>query len=563
MAETTTRFGPLTPDLPTFGTPGTDVIENVLPARNGFRPARRLVSFTEALNERVLNSIFVESSSGVVAGFAATRQDLFRLERESFDRVTRNVDESYNTLEGGTWDFELFEDDVFATNFEDDVQVYNLNGSIDFAPVGIVPRGRYLMTINGFLFLLHINESGLVRPTGVRWSARDRPREFPAPGTTEAVQGLSDRRILASRYGEITGGETGLVSADGVVFQESAVTSINFVGGRRTFSFTVIEGARGCNSPGSIVQVAGLVFYLSDEGFFLTDGTSSTPIGTQIIDETFYKRISVDSLSDIRSGSDVRLKLVYWNVKDNNGERITFVYNYDIKEWSILNNEFQVQVFTRSLTPGFTFADLDRLSDTLDGLPASLDDDIFKGGGIPLFSGFDEQNALGTFTGLALAAKIQTPEIEPAKDGRVYVQFSRPLVDSNLITVTPITRDDLSDQRIIGIPKEKGPEGTCRHRKTARYWGLQLDIQDGADWDFAQGVQVVYENGGNRRPTTPIRTADIQEQLQTERGVPILDARGQRVDIVDLTPALEDLFLITFTGDSLTTFAGDRIQAIR
>lgn len=563
MATLDSRFGPLTPDLPTFGTPGTDVIENVLPARNGYRPARRLVAFTEPLSDRVLNSIFVESSSGLVAGFAATRLDLFRVERESFDRVTRNGSEVYTTLDDGSWDFELFEDDVFATNLEDDVQVFDLNSSIDFEAVGIEVRGRYLMTINGFLFLLNISESGLVRPTGVRWSARDKPREFPTPGTTEAVQGLSDRRILASRYGEITGGETGLVSADAVIFQELSVTSVNFVGGRRTFSFTVIEGARGCNAPGSIVQVAGLVFYLSDEGFFLTDGTSSTPIGSQVIDETFYRLVSVDSLKDIRAGSDVRLKIVYWNVLGNDGERITFAFNYDIKEWSILDNKFQVQVFTRSITPGFTFADLDRLSSTLDGLPASLDDDIFKGGGIPLFSGFDENNALGTFTGDPLPARVRTPEAEPSKDGRVYVQFSRPLVDTDDVTVTPVTRDDLAADRAVGAAKRKGPEGTCRHRKTARYWSLQLEIDDGAEWNYAQGIQVIYEAAGNRRPTTPIRTAAIADLLLDARGVPVLDARGQRVEVVTIIPPVEDLFLITFDGDSLTTFAGDRIQVVQ
>ncbi len=560
MAKVTSRFGPFKPDLPTLGSDGSDVVTNAIPGQNGYRPVKGLEPFTDAVNDRVLASVFVISSAGAVSGFAATRTDLFQVELESFDNVTRNGGEAYNTASDGVWDFELFEDQVFASNFDDAIQVFDLGGSTDFSERGISPKARYMMVINGFLFLLNINEDGRVRPTGVRWSSRDDPLSFPEPGTTEAVQTLSDRRILASRYGEITGGESGLVSADAVIFQEEAVTSVNFIGGRRTFSFNVIEGARGCNSPGSIIQVGGLVFYLDNAGFYVTDGTSSTPIGNKLIDEFFYKNVSADSLKDVRGGDDLRLKIVYWNVQDVNGDRFTLVYNYDIAEWGFLDNLFQVQVFTQSLNPGFTFDDLQRLSDTLDGLPASLDSDLFKGGGIPIFSAFDNQNRLSTFTGPNLPATLRTPEVELIEDARAYVQFSRALIDTNDFTVAPVTRDDLADERIVGAPRQKGPGGTCLHRKTARYWGLEIKVGDGADWNFAQGLQVIYEQGGRRQPTIPIENADLVEQLLlASNDCAVLTDEGRRIELVVIEEVAEAFFLVTFDLENLITFTGDKL----
>ncbi len=562
MATLKTRFGPWRPDLPTLGVQSSDIITNVLPSRDGYRPVLRPEPFTEAINAPVLNSVFVTSSSGTVGGFVATREDLFRLEIESFDRVTRNTDEIYTTREGDTWSFERIADQVVATNFSDEIQVFDLDGSINFNGRDISPKARYLMEINGFLFLLFLNEEGLIRPSGVRWSSRNDELNFPEPGTTEAVQTLSDRRILSSRFGDITGGVSGLTSADGVVFQETAVTSVNQVQGRLVFSFDVLEGARGCNAPGSIIQEGGQVYYLSDAGLYVTDGVSSTPFGTSQVDEFIYENISAESLDAVRAGLDVRQKIIYFSFVDSDGEPFTIAYNYDIKEFSLLDSQFQVQVFTRSLTPGFTFDDLDRLSDTLDGLPASLDSDIYKGGGLPLFSAFDADNRLSAFTGTALPATLRTSESEPIEDSRTYVQFTRPLVDTADVTITPITREDLEDEQTIGAAKDKGTEGKCRHRKTARYWALEMNIADGATWEYAQGVQVIYERAGNRRPTTPIVSRETPLALVTDQELSIATTEGFKIGVEVLVPPPEPIELVTFDFDPLVTFDGDRLVGV-
>jgi hypothetical protein len=85
----------------------------------------------------------------------------------------------------------------------------------------------------------------------------------------------------------MTGGQFGLI------FQESRITRMDYRGGNVVFSFRRIEDNRGAVQGKNVIQVGNLVYFLSEDGFYVTDGSSSKPIGANKVDRFFYNDLKV------------------------------------------------------------------------------------------------------------------------------------------------------------------------------------------------------------------------------------------------------------------------------
>ncbi|NJO38334.1 MAG: hypothetical protein HC871_12925 [Rhizobiales bacterium] len=559
MVAIRSRFGPWLPDVPPFGSEGSRVIKNALPVAGGYIPARQVSPFTESVTEDVLAAVYAVSSSGAAFGFVGTPNALRKANGNAFANVSKAG--GFQTLDGDSWYFVRFGDLVIATNFNDPAQKFDLGADTVFSDLSTdAPKAKFLAVFNRFLFLGHLNENGTVSPSGVRWSALDVPTSFPAidiltnSRSDEAVQTLSDRQILASEYGDITGLASGLTSADGVIFQENGITAVNFRGGDEIFAFDVIEGARGSIAPRSIVQEGGRAFYMSDTGLFFTDGISSTPLGANRVDDFLFEAIRNDQLDRIESGIDVRGKFLYWTLPGNGD--LSLVYSYAVDEFALLEG-LGVRLFVRSLNTATGLEDVAAQFGGLDRMTVSLDDPIFSGSRVPTFSAFDRDNKLGTLSGPALPATLRTKEAEIFDDGRAYMQFARPFIDTDQVSVRSVTRETLQDQPAEGV-SSRVVAGTSRHRETARYWALQIETDAGADWTFAQGIQGVFEEAGNRDPVDIAVSFIVPAFLLIRQGLLLLDHDGRPLlSEEQLDPGEIVAFLVTLDGDRLVTLAGD------
>lgn len=561
MASLTARFGPFLPDLATEGSAGSREIKNVVPVLGGYAPVRQISPLTEALEVPALAARFVLASDRSALGFVATDDQILRLSGTTFSNVSR--DEGYNTSEDNSWDFSLIGDTLFASNFDDPIQQFDLRVDAQFRDIDAeAPQSKYIRPVQNFFALAHINTEGVVERSGVRWSSNNNPLNFPEVGSTEAVQTLSGRQILATDYGDITGLSAGLVSSDALVFQERALQRMNFVQGRAVFAFDVIEGARGCNVPNSIVQVGGTVFYFAENGIYNTDGQRSNAVGNSKVDSFLYDNIDTSRLDLVRSSADIRNKLVYWAFPSIGSDvaDLVLVLNYDINEWSYIDG-LQIQTFARTLATGVTLEDLDAVSSSLDDLPASLDSDLWKGGGLPVFSAVNQDNRLGGFDGDTLETTLRTSEIRPAEDNRTYLQFSRPLVDTSAASVRPLFRETTQEAVRRGTSVETSAAGRCRHRRTAYYFALEMVIPAGTDWTFAQGVDAVYEAAGVNQPLAATDSGTTTDIALMTTGSQFLTSLGQRVLLSEqVLNVVEEVDVLALSnGDVLITSDGDRI----
>src|SRR5690606_34055770 len=212
----------------------------------------------------------------------------------------------YTTGTTEAWKFAQYKDLIAATNYGDAIQAWTLDTSTEFVDLsGDAPQARYIEMIDpGFLMVGNTvdGDDGAVT-NRVSWSAIGDPTSWPTPGTASAESVQSDIQDLPTG-GWVQGIVGAVGGARGAVFMDRSIFRIEYEGPGAVFGFYEVERARGCPAPGSIVHLGAFVFYLGDDGFYLFDGTRSTPIGARKFDKTFYADLDQNYLHRISATHD-------------------------------------------------------------------------------------------------------------------------------------------------------------------------------------------------------------------------------------------------------------------
>ena len=496
------RFGPYTPDMPDFEAGGAEIIRNVLPTRGGYRPALAPVRIGQPISpDPIIGAVAAFDEFGAAKQFAGSTQALFQQTSGgvSWNDVSRPG--GYATAVGERWKFTNFGLQLLGTNFTDGIQVKDLRAAGNFADLGgNPPKARYIATIKNFVVLAFLND-GQNQPYRVQWSGVDSAATWPVPGTNAAAQVQSDRQDLPGDFGHITGLVGSLSAADGVIFQERGLTRMSFdTTGRFFFLFDTIEGGRGTIAPGSIVQVAGVVYYLGEDGFYQFNGVQSRPIGTGRVDQTFFDDIATENYVNVVATADPQKKVVYWSYPSRTVGFRTFVYSWDVDEWSDIDG-YPVVEMTQALTPSVTLDDdLGGDDDILDSNAPSLDSPIYQGGS-QIVGGFDSVGYFLSFEGAPLQGTVQTSENAIDMDRRTFLRELWPDVEGAAsIRMRTLHRNQLTDSVINGGFADKNDVGFCPQRVNDRYMRFEAEITPDPSqaWRFAKTVEAIGEQAGRR-----------------------------------------------------------------
>jgi len=156
-----------------------------------------------------------------------------------------------------------------------------------------------------------------VVPYRVWWSAIGDPTNWPTPDTDAAIAAQSSFEDLNPDSGQVMFIAGYPLYA--LIFQRFGITRANYVGGDTVFDFAPYEFTHGVIAHGAAAQVNSLVFFLADDGFFVTDGANVIPIGTdaensQGIDNWLWANINMGALEAIRSGYDAAKRCVFFAI---------------------------------------------------------------------------------------------------------------------------------------------------------------------------------------------------------------------------------------------------------
>ena len=482
-------FGEWLPDLPDHQNPGATVAKNVFPAVSSYRPWKAIArsSGISALANRCHGADAFKDDGGTTYIFAGDTTKLYRLTANAFSDITRSSGGAYTIGSEQYWDFIKFGEKVIAFNGADAPQQYDMGTSSNFSNIAAAPLFRHAAVVNNFVVAGWIGTA----QNRVQWCEVNDATSWTAGTNQSDLEDLPEGGTVTG----ITGGQYGLI------FQENRITRMDYRGGNVVFSFRRIEDNRGAIQSKSIIKVGNLVYFYSADGFYMTDGNTSKPIGNGKVDRFFNKDLKTDLRERLRAAHDPVNKLIMWsypsinqNVNTTYNDKI-IIYHYESNRWSLV--EINHELVFNNLSQGYTLEQLDNINSNIDSLTTSFDDAGYSGG-IPSLGVFDDSNYVGDFSGSNLAATIQTGESEIAPQMRALVTSCRPIVDTDAATGSLLHRDKVASTSTTDGPYSMHTTGTIPFHRSARYFKVQLNIPSATTWTDAQGLDIEAIKEGYR-----------------------------------------------------------------
>ena len=482
----TVPVGEYLPDQPDLANKAITAT-NVFPWATGYISVPALTAISTALTARCQGTFFARDTSGNVFNFAGDATKLYELAAgNSYSDVSRTVGGAYACPSDGDWEFTQWGQTVIAVNGVDAAQKITLSAANFQALGGSPPIARHIDIIRDFVVMGNVSGT----PNRVQWSAINDSEDWTPSATTQ-----SDFQDIANSgwVQKIIGGEYGLV------FGEYGVWRMTYVGGAVIFQFDQIEKRRGLYAPQSAIGHGNFTFYLSDDGFYMTAGAgNSIPIGDGKIDRTFLNDLQSANYFRISAAIDPirKLYLVAYpgsGASGGNPNKI-LAYNWVYKKWAGPIS-VDVEVLARFASLGYTLDGLDAVSSSIDALSHSLDSRVWTGGAQTL-AAFNTSHKLGTFSGTAMDATVDTGEVQHFQGRRAHVNHIRPIVDSNAASITLGTRNRQADTRSYGSASSQASDGHCDVRSNARYHTYRIGTT--GSFSFIEGVEVNAEPGDLR-----------------------------------------------------------------
>ena len=453
--------------------------KNVFPTGIGYAPFPSAADFSNAASEN-LNSVFVAKWNDEVEVFAGSDTKIFKMNNTTLN--LEDVSKTGGYGGNGVWRFEQFGRTVLASNGSQKIQYWTVGLSLGFDDVATTaPIAKDIAVVRDFVFAANLLNGD--EPNTVQWSDINDETDWTSGATSQ-----SDFQIIpdGGNIQAITGGEFGMV------FLEKAVVRASYIGSPLFFQFDTISNGLGCLEGNSVVRYGNTSFFLSDDGWYATDGQTVTNIGLEKIDRYFFNHADLTKIDTISAAVDPVKNLVIWNYATVGGSRSLIMYNWQLQKWS--RGETTSRVVGTIASVGETIESLEtKLGYTdLDTIPASLDSRLWVGGKF-LFAGTREKKVI-IFTGKPITPQLITTDIEVGYNS--VATLARPQIDNGTAKVAVASRRELDDT--IGfsafVPATK--EGRCSLRSAGRYH--RFNVQPTGNWTTAMAVDVDIKPQGNR-----------------------------------------------------------------
>lgn len=480
-------FAPWLPDLPISLPDKCNDIENVTPFEVAYKPTRKVSPTTPALALDPNEAETFLSLDGAVVNVVGTATGLFIYDSVAnlWTNVTRAVGGAYAVPAGNRWSFAQYQNYIFATNGFDTVQRYQIGVSSTFENRVEIPIGKYLATSRLFVIMAHLATNG----REMAWCALGDPSDWTFSAAT-----LADHQIISDK-GDITGISSGDLV---VIIQRDGINRMVFAGPPLVFNIERFSTNVGCFVDGSFTQYGDLLFFLSTSGFkMLRAGQELDNIGDLKVDAWIERNLNFTNHGLSNATVDIANKLYVFNMPSSGSDicDTQVVYHWPTGRWSKWRQDLSLVC---TLTSGVTYT-LDNIDGVfganLDAMDISLDSPILSTIGLTAMAGFPNTGAdakkMGFFTGVVLAAVLETGDINFIPGRRALLRNIFPLVESTgtlLLSVTPSVRNSLY---VPSIPQAAGTLIGYRKvplRAAGRFHRMRVGIEEGVEWQFAIGL---------------------------------------------------------------------------
>lgn len=482
-------LGEFLPAFPKPKNPGCVVANNCIPAEGGYKPFPALVAGAEIFAGTCIGAelFFMNDGGPCIAGGTSTTLFIRK-------GPATTVTSGYNAVVSGEyWDFAQFNNFLFATSITNDPQyIVNFNAGSAFVPLpGTPPKAKYCERFGNFLMLGNITGA----PNRIQWSAYNSPAtSWAASRLTQA--GFAD---LDPKLGEITGLSGGRYP---LIFQERGVSLIQYVGPPTVWSITLVSEDRGLAAPFSTVTVGGQTYFQAQDGFWVTNGSSFEPIGSQRVNGWFLEIADNASLYKTQAAVDWKNKCIIWafvSAQSVGGFDRALVYSWEQNRFS--SASIMVDRLVGSRIDGVVLEGLDALFATLEVVTPGLDSNFWLAGDrvLAAFVTSGANTVYSTFNGAALQADWETGSFQPSPGKRAFITESQAVMEATDWVMQAATIALANDRtETASAYSSPGIAGFSPLRADGKEMRIAQRMPAGAVWDRAVGVQVTFRESGAR-----------------------------------------------------------------
>ena len=484
-------FGEWLPDQPEHLNQGIITAENVLPAAVGYRSFPEFVQYSSATADSKIRGIFAaKDNAGNVKLFAGDAAKLyeFNAATSALGDVSKAGTPAYDLTNDERWRFVQFGEYVIAAGGAgEELQKWQLGTDTAFSNLGgSPPKADFITVVRDFIWTGNIDEGSGRVPYRVRWSGFNAIDSWTAGTDQSDFQDLPDSGAVMV----LVGGEYCTILTERAIFRAT------YSGLPLVFQFDKVESQRGCSIKGSVCNVGSNVFFYSNDGFYLFNGQSSTPIGAEKVNKFFAKDFNIGFKQNVSASVDPLNQIAIWSypsIASGDGAADTLlIYNYVLGRWSLVKT--RADYLAPFFSAGYTLDQLDNLSATLDGLTTVLDTPLYKGG--EFFFGGAVNDQIFSFTGDPLSATIETGEIGVSSGKHSIVTRMYPYYEGGAVTAQIGTRNSIADDVVYGSSTSLNSDGFYPFRSAARFHRAKMSLS--GLWTNIQGIDIEAREIGRR-----------------------------------------------------------------
>lgn len=499
MPTVEVKLGEFLPAFPKQNNPGCLVANNCIPAEGGYAPFLAAEESATTVTRSDLSS--ATTFLGPVRGAAS-------LFRNNGDQIT--VGGGENTLfvrsagvgtetavaagvvSGEFWDFAQFNDFVFATSIANNPQyLTDIDTDVAWSDLtGSPPKARYCERFEDFLVLGYIDGA----PTRIQWSAFNSPAaSWTASRLTQA--GYAD---LDPTYGDVTALVGGRYP---MVFQERGISAMQYVGPPTIWRVSTVSEDRGCIAPRSVATIGAQTYFLSQDGFYMTNGSEFVPIGSQRVNQWFFDTVDNAAITWTHAAVDWQHKCIVWAFRTPGADLPNRILMYSWEQGRFSTATVTVDWLVGSRVDATTLEALDALFATLEEVDPSLDSDVWLSGDrvLAAFISTGGFSTFNDFTGAATQADWELGSFQPSPGQRAFLSRAQPVLDATDWTMQAATIA-ANNARVEATSAYSSPgvDGAIPLRADGKEVRLALRMPAGAVWGRAQGVQIDFRGSGKR-----------------------------------------------------------------
>ena len=210
---------------------------------------------------------------------------------------------------------------------------------------------------------------------------------------------------------------------------------MTYVGPPKVWQLDIVSEDRGTTAPYSVVNVGYQTYFLSQDGFYVTNGSEFNAIGNDRINAFFFENVDQGQINQVQGSVDWENGAVVWAYREQGaGNDFTrlMIYSWRYDRWSTAT--VTTDWIVSSTIEGLSIDQLDAIYGDLDSIPVSLDSGLFRAGERRLAAFIQNplaQSEYNVFNGDPLEATWQTGEFEPSPARRSFINEIYPVIEAD------------------------------------------------------------------------------------------------------------------------------------